>query len=127
MFLANTSPVKRRCLLFQSRRPFGERSRCHICERSKRNNAANEGPASVGNNLELPIHRIKSFFHSPQTQSRCAAFRNNTLPLLPSLREEALDALLLGAMSLPPDRRQAAAESLGDFRDVLARSLYGVD
>ena len=57
----------------------------------------------------------------------CAAFRNDILPLLPGLREEALDALLLGAMSLPPARRQAAAESLGDFRDVLARSLYGVD
>lgn len=57
----------------------------------------------------------------------CAAFRSDIVPLLPGLCEEALDALLLGAMTLPPARRQAAAESLGDFRDVLARSLYGVD
>ena len=56
-----------------------------------------------------------------------ATFRSDILPLLPGLREEALDALLLGAMSLPPGRRQAAAESLGDFRDVFERSLYGVD
>jgi hypothetical protein len=56
-----------------------------------------------------------------------AAFRSDILPLLPGLREEALDALLLGAMSLPPSRRKAAAECLGDFRDVFEHSLYGVD
>jgi hypothetical protein len=56
-----------------------------------------------------------------------ATFRNDILPLLPGLREAALDALLLGTMSLPPARRQAAAESLGDFRQVFEHSLYGVD
>ena len=56
-----------------------------------------------------------------------STFRSDILPLLPGLREEALDALLLGAMSLPPGRRDAATESLGDFREVFERSLYGVD
>ncbi len=56
-----------------------------------------------------------------------STFRSDILPLLPGLGEEALDALLLGAMSLPPGRRDAATESLGDFREVFERSLYGVD
>jgi len=55
------------------------------------------------------------------------SFRAEILPLLSGLGEEALDALLLGAMAMTPARRQAAAESLGDFRDVFVRSLYGVD
>jgi ATP/ADP translocase len=53
--------------------------------------------------------------------------RTALLPLLPRLGEAGLDALLIGATALPSPRREAAAAMLGDFHDLLEKSLEDAD
>lgn len=54
---------------------------------------------------------------------RAEAARATVLPLMPRLDESGLDALLIGAMTLPDARRKTAAAALRDLHEVLARAL----
>ncbi|MDR3376392.1 MAG: MFS transporter [Ancalomicrobiaceae bacterium] len=58
---------------------------------------------------------------------RGPATRAALLPLLPRLGEAGLDALLIGAMALPSPAKEAVAAVLGDFHDLLEKSLQDVD